>query len=61
MSDSSGSRAGSEWKGRDMPAKRSYEAPKVQSLGSLRDMTQAQSWFKLWDSKGLLPPINLSR
>jgi hypothetical protein len=44
-----------------MPAKRSYEAPKVQSLGSLRDMTQAQSWFKLWDSKGLLPPINLSR
>ena len=44
-----------------MPAKRSYEAPKVQSLGSLRDLTQAKSWFKLLDSKGLFPQVNLSR
>jgi hypothetical protein len=44
-----------------MRAKRSYESPKVQSLGSLRDLTQAQSTLKLLDSKGLLPAPNLSR
>jgi hypothetical protein len=46
-----------------MPAKRSYEAPRVQSLGSLRDLTQAESWFPLSDNKGQLPPwiTNLSR